>query len=194
MSAQSQKNLSKECEHPNCDDVNQIWEMHHGKYCSNDCEVKHAGRQALGGLKFDHTHCFTCGSQLKEIAPPKPDHAFDVTGTGWTWDFEHDCWSLIRYDQEESRKSAVGFEHKTPNAGFGEKEHNERTVTGTVCDNCGNTDHTAHVPYLVETHTAAGFVSSYLIEEEVEFCVETLHREYVETEDIELATGRALET
>ena len=191
MSVDSQHNFTVECEYPECDETGKKWEFQ-GEYCSSKCELKHEGREKLGGLVFDHCTCFTCGSELKEIEPPKPDHAFDVTGTGWYYDPEEDLVTLERFSQEETRTAAVGFQYKTPNATFGEKEHNERVVTGTVCENCGNTDHTAHIPFLVDTHQAAGFVASYLVEGETEFDPETLHRSYSETEDMELAVGKAL--
>ncbi|ELY91461.1 hypothetical protein [Natrialba taiwanensis] len=186
-----ESNVTVECEYPNCEEIGKVWEFHHGDYCSNKCELKHEGRKELGGIKFDHCRCFTCMTELKEIVPPKPDHAFDVSGVGWYTDPETGTVHIERFGQEVTREAAVGFQHKTPSAGFGEKEHNERVVTGTVCDNCGNTDHTAHVSYLANQHSVVTRVVSLL--EDVEFSVQEFHREYVRTDDIELALGKALE-
>jgi len=181
-----------ECEFDDCDVTGKRWEFRNGRFCSTECELKHTGRKALSHLKFSHTRCFTCLTQLKEIEPPKPDEAFDEQGTGWAWDDDHDCWALERYNQDESRESAVGFQYRTPNADVGEKNLGDQVTTGTICRRCGNTDHTTHVPYLVKTHPTASKAISYLLEDDRDVDVERFHRVYADAGDLELAAGKAL--
>lgn len=190
MSTQTQNAVTVECKYPDCNEHGNVWEFHHGDYCSNKCELKHRGLEAIAPLKFDHTYCFTCLTQLKEIEPPKPDHAFDESGTGWAWDEDEEWWTVERYGQETTREAAVGFQYTTPDAGYGEKESTQSVITGTICDYCGNTDHTAHVPLLAEGHETVGRVVDLL--DDVVFSVQEFHREYVESGDLELALGRSI--
>ena len=193
MSIQT-KQRTVECKFPDCDTVDPIWKFHHGKYCSTECELRHDGQKALAPWKYSHTRCFTCLNRLKEIEPPKPDSQFVETGTGWAWDEEFGCFTLERYDQEVTRTCAVGYQHLTPEAGVGEKDVGPKVATGAVCDVCGNTDHTAHHSFLVDTHPTAGRIADYLQEEsDRTFCIQTLHRAYAETDDLELAVGKAID-
>lgn len=181
---------SRECQHPECDTLGKEWEFHHGRYCSNECEVRHEGRQKLAGLKYDHQRCFTCFRLLKDLNPPKPDFEFTERGHGWTFDEDGEP-TLQFYSQEVTRSAAMGFQFLTGNATKGEKQRGDRVITGTICERCGATDHTDHDPTLA-SREAIGRLVATLVEEETDINVEQLHREYAATEDLELATGRAL--
>lgn len=190
MSA-TQRSPTVECKHPECDSHGRKWEFHHGKFCSTECETRHEGRQAIKHLKFDHRRCFTCFQRLKTVNPPKPDFEFTKNGHGWT--FGEDSEPTLQYfDQSESQRAAVGYQFPTEHAGKGEKQRADRVITGTICDHCGNTAHTHHDTTLADREAIGRLVSLLLEDDDVTIDPETLHREYRETEDIELAVGRAL--
>jgi hypothetical protein len=180
-----------ECNHPECDTLGNNWEFHHGKYCSNKCETRHAGRKQLRSLIYDHTLCLTCFRTLKTVNPPKPDWEFDERGHGWTID-ENGEQTLEYYDQTQSRSAAVGFQFGTEHATKGEKQRGDAVITGTICQQCGNTDHKHHDPALAD-RTAVGRLATLLDQDDdVVFDAEALHRVYAHTGDLELAVGRAL--
>jgi hypothetical protein len=180
-----------ECQHPECQDLGKHWEFQSG-YCSNKCETKAEGRETLEKLIYDHKRCFTCFRQLKTINPPKPDFEFTKNGHGWTRDEDGEV-TLQYYSQEVTRQAATGFQFLTSDAAKGEKQRDDRVITGTICDACGNTDHTHHDP-IIAGRSAIGRLAILLAgDDEVVFDVETLHREYADTDDLELAVGRAVD-
>lgn len=183
---------SRECQHPDCDEVAPKWELHHGKYCSNRCETRHAGRQELARYRYDHTRCYTCFRELKTILEPKPDFEFTERGHGWTRNADGEI-TLEYYSQEVTRSAACGTQFLTPNAGKGEKQRGEQVVTGTICARCGNTDHREHLP-VIASPAAIGRLASLLeARDDIVIDVETLHRAYRETRDLEYAVGSALQ-
>lgn len=179
-----------ECKYPDCDEFGHVWEFQE-KYCSNKCEVRHDGREALAHLMYDHCRCFTCFREIKTLNPPKPDFEFDEVGYAWTRDEDGEP-TLERYSQEETRTAAVGFQFLTRFATKGEKQVGNMVGWGTICDNCGNTQHTAHDPTLTDREDIARLVELLLEDDDVSIDIETVHREYEETNDIDLAVGRAL--
>ncbi|GAA0200138.1 hypothetical protein GCM10009000_012740 [Halobacterium noricense] len=192
QSTTSKSTASIECQNPDCETHGKVWEFHHGAYCSNECEHKHESYKHLRKLKHDHTVCYSCFTQLKTIEPPKPDHAFDVTGTGWSWDPENEWWFLERYGQEITKEMAVGFQHRTPEADVGEKQLKNLITTGTICDSCGNCNHTVHIPYLEDDHTVIGRVITRLDIDLTIPQIHHFHREYRATQDLALALGRVI--
>lgn len=192
MSTTSDTTPVVECTYPDCDAVGRKWEFHHGKYCSNECETRHAGYEALAKIRFDHCLCTTCFRKLKTINPPKPDFEFLANGHGWTLN-DHGEPTLEFYSQEETRCAAVGFQYLTQFATKGEKNRraSDHVVTGTICDHCGNTDHTHHDPILA-TRAAIGRLADRLVGvDDLVVDVEVLHREYDQHQDLDLAVGRA---
>jgi len=179
-----------ECDHPSCSTIGKRWEFQSG-YCSTRCVVKDKGREQLASLIYDHTRCFSCFRRLKTINPPKPDFEFTERGHGWTRD-EDGSTTLQFYDQEVTRQAAVGFQFPTQHSGKGEKQLDDRVITGTICDACGNTDHTHHDPVLTDRQAIGRLVSLLADKDDVAFDRETLHREYESTDDLELAVGKAL--
>jgi hypothetical protein len=140
---------------------------------------------------YDHRRCYSCFHELKTINPPKPDWEFDERGHGWTID-ENGDQTLEFYDQTHSRDAAVGFQFGTEHATKGEKQRGDAVITGTICQECGNTDHKHHDPVLAD-RAAVGRLATLLdAEDDVVFDPEILHRVYARTTDLELAVGRAL--
>ncbi|AAM88763.1 hypothetical protein PhiCh1p90 [Natrialba phage PhiCh1] len=180
-----------ECKHPDCDEYGHVWEFQE-EYCSNRCNVRHEGRKELAKLMYDHCLCFSCFRELKTIEPPKPEFAFDEDGYGWTRDEETGEPTLEYYSQEVTRQVAVGFQHLTPFASKGEKQRGDHVGWGTICGHCGNTDHKFHYPDPSNRDVIGRLVSILLAEDDVVIDIETLHREYEQTTDIQLAVGRSL--
>jgi hypothetical protein len=191
MSTQLARSTIIECRHPDCTEHGHKWEFHHGKYCSNACEVRHEGREHLEGILYDHRRCFSCFRRLKTVNPPKPDFEFTKDGHAWTKDEDGEL-TLKYYSQEITRQAATGFQFLTQAATKGEKQHGERVITGTICDACGNCDHTHHDPALADRAAIGRLVDLLAAADDVVFDIQILHREYEATEDIELAVGRAL--
>lgn len=177
-----------ECRAPGCETAGREWNFHHGKYCSNECETRAAGREAIAEYLYSHTVCGTCFRDLKEIEEPKPERAFEFTTTGWTYD-DRGRVRLQYIDQTESRAAAIGFQYRTENGSIGEKQRSRRVVTGTVCNRCGNTDHWHHEPLLSDPADIERLADR--LDDAVD--PHRLHVEYIETKDIDLAAGRALE-
>jgi len=181
-----------ECKHPGCDEFGYHGHFHHGKYCSTRCEVRHEGRQTLASLTFDHCRCVTCFRRLKTVTSPKPDFEFVERGHGWTFDEDGNS-TLEYYSQEITRDAATGYQDLTKNAEKGEKQRGDAVITGTICQRCGNTDHTHHEPTLADRAAIGRLVALLEGDDDVDAInMETLHREYERTDDLQLAVGRAL--
>jgi len=189
----SDRSPTVECTYPDCDNFGQIWEFRDGKYCSTECETRHDGREAIAQLLYDHCICATCFSTLKTNSPSKPDFEFTANGHGWTRDEEGNL-SLEYYDQEQTRQAAVGFQHLTPDATKGEKQarDSDRVITGTICDHCGNTDHTHHDTILATREAIARLIEALLEDDDIDIRPTELHRVYDHTHDLDLAVGTAL--
>jgi len=187
----SKSSTTVKCRFAGCDAIGNRWEFHHGRYCSNKCETRSDGREVLAKFKHDHCRCFSCFRELKTINPPKPDFEFTENGHGWTIDEDGEP-TLEYYSQEVTRSAATGFQFQTEHATVGQKSRGERVITGTICLQCGNTDHTAHIPTLADRAAIDRLVDLLAGEDDVAFDIETLHREYEDTRDLDLAVGRAL--
>lgn len=177
-----------ECHAPDCETVKREWEFRKGKFCNETCETKAAGHAALADYIYDHTVCGTCFRDLKEIEKPKPEKAFEHTDTGWTYD-DRGRVRLQYIDQTESRAAAVGFQYRTEHGSIGEKQRSARVVTGTVCNRCGNTDHWHHEPLLSDPADIERLADR--LADAVD--PHRLHVEYIDTQDLDLAVGRALQ-
>jgi len=188
----STKQPTVECRYHDCDAIGRKWELHHGKFCSNVCELKHRGHEALSRIIYDHTRCLTCFRQLKTINEPKPDFEFTENGHGWTIDEDGNP-TLEYYDQEVTRQAACGFQFLTEFADKGEKAHGDRVITGTICDHCGNTDHTHHDTALADREAIGRLVALLADEDDLVVDVHELHRVYERHPDLELAVGIALQ-
>jgi hypothetical protein len=179
-----------ECHYPECETLGKHWEFRHGQYCSTDCEHRHDGRQQLRKLMYDHCRCFTCFRELKTINPPKPDFEFTERGHGWTLDDDGEP-RLQFYSQEVTRQAATGFQFLTEHSTKGEKQRGDAVITGTICS-CGNTDHTHHDETLANRAAIGRLVTRLADADDIVFDIETLHRVYDRTSDLDLAVGRSL--
>lgn len=191
MSTTKSTTTTVECQSPDCEELGRHWEFRDGRYCSTDCEHRHDGRDVLRKLMYDHCRCFTCFRELKTINPPKPDFEFTENGHGWTLDDDGNP-RLQYYSQEVTRSAATGFQFSTEHSTKGEKQRGETVVTGTICNQCGNTDHTHHDPVLADRSAIGRLVALLDSAADVAFDAETLHRVYEATGDLDLAVGRAL--
>jgi hypothetical protein len=192
---------TRECKHPNCSTIGRVWEFHHGKFCSNECETRQDAREAgLADFERDHAVCYTCFRTLKRLIEPKDDFKFDERGHGWTLDEDGEP-TLVFYSQEITRQAATGREYLEPPAGKGEKqlwanatqELTDTVVTGTICEACGQTDHREHDPLLAGRQAIGRLVARIEDLEDTSVDVHRLHREHATHGDVELAVGRALE-
>lgn len=108
-----------------------------GSYCSKLCYHKHQGSKLLNTIRYDHTQCVNCGTQLKEISKPTDEQ-------------------LRQIDGANSANAVIGFQYPTPRADVGVKdiqaENGERQVTGIVCGECGNTNHSEAFPEVQQRH------------------------------------------
>lgn len=181
-----------ECNYSECDTHGRRWEFHHGEYCSNECEQRQQGREVTRALRFDHRWCFTCYQRLKEINPPKPDFEFTANGHGWTRDADGNI-TLQYYSQEVTRTAAVGFEFLTEFAGKGEKQRDERVITGTICEHCGTTDHTHHEAP-APRHVIGRLVTWLAERDDNVVDPHALHRAYERTGDVDYAVGVGVST
>lgn len=195
-STQSDRQLVVQCDGPECDTHGNHWNFQHqrgGVFCSDTCETRAVGRQYIGEFLRDHTICGTCFHDLKEIEKPKPDREFAIAiDYGFGVDEEGNQYRVF-YGQEESRRSAVGFQHRTSHAEIGEKQHGDRVVTGTTCAECSTSDHRHHVPYLADAEGLERLLERFDERDLPEsFDPETLHREWIITQDLDYAMGQAV--
>jgi hypothetical protein len=196
----SSSGTTRECKHPDCSTLGHVWEFHHGKFCSTECETRQDAREAvLAGLQHDHTVCYTCVRTQKQLIEPKPDFEFTERGHGWTFD-ENGEPTLQYYGQEVTREAAVGRQYLEPPADKGEKQRRtdgdelaKEVVTGTICEDCGQTDHRIHDPLLADRAAIGRLVARIKALDEVAVDPHQLHREYAAHADLELAVGRALQ-
>lgn len=197
MSTTSDQNTAVECRYPGCDAVGRKWEFE--EFCTTKCETKHEGYRTLASIRFDHCICATCFTDLKTTNPPKPDFEFVENGHGWTRDRDGTV-RLQFYSQEETRRAATGFQFLTPSAGKGEKQARatdgvrDRVITGTICDDCGNTDHTHHDPALATRSAIGRLVTRLDGRDDLVVDAEQLHRVYDRTGDLDLAVGESLDS
>jgi hypothetical protein len=168
-----------DCKAPACDARGTPEQFPTTKYCSRDCETRHAGRKLLDELVHDHTLCGFCFQRLKEIQPP-PSETF---------------WSG---DQYQVREAFIGYQFRTPIADIGERELRDDTVpphigTGTVCGECGTTDPNDPRPW--SEHDDLDAVARRAVaalnrrDDERELDADAIAERAVETGDLALAVG-----
>lgn len=176
--------LTLECRHPDCAERGTREEFPTDRYCSEACKTRHAGRQILSTLVYDHKYCSVCFTKLKEV-----EYADAILSN-----------NPNKYSRLTPR-NFIGYQYRTPAADTGEKERHEGPPpligTGTVCGTCGTTATNAWptAEELVDPEDAAQrFVTAYRYEhpgEEID--AETVVRVAAETGDLQLAVGRGVE-
>ena len=158
-----------ECSHPDCDNDH----SRTASYCSEDCRLKHKGRKLLRNVKHDHRFCSTCFKPLKIVYRPEDSKT-----------------PKLRKKALIIRESFVGFQDFT--------EHVEHGDYGIECS-CGNVDHYHSEPdfrdsegyewwlrLVIETFNKEGQLDA-------DFDLETFADTFWQTDDFELAVGKALE-
>lgn len=147
MSTSNSAPTTVKCKGPDCDTTGYHGHFHHGEYCSERCAYRHAGADLLKSIKRDHCRCFTCFRQLKQIEEPPEYKNLDYSDGAYTYD-EDGSVTYQRISQEVTFRALCGFQYRTEHATTGEIQHGDQIVTGTICDNCGATDHADHEPTL----------------------------------------------
>lgn len=113
-----------ETECAQCDETFTIG--YNAEYCSEECLERSRAESVYNLFKHDHRFCFSCLSQLKTVSRPTDEQLRQIDGL-------------------HSKEAVVGFQYRTPNATTGEitvkADTNDIVATGTVCGNCGVTDH-----------------------------------------------------
>jgi len=176
----TQEVKTAQCENKNCSTRGNRRTFIEDSYCSQTCKWEADGREFLSEFKYDHTHCFTCGTKLKEVS--RPD---DAEIRAFSKD-PKSGWILEAF---------VGFQDTTEYADYGEKDFGTSTGTGIVCGVCGNTTHSAHIEEL-STEGMLEHVQLFLdgldtYTEESFDQTEVLYG-ILDGDSIELAVGRAL--
>lgn len=99
---------------------------YNSEYCSEDCCFRSKGRSILNLIKYDHRFCNACFAKLKEIERPTDEQLRKIRG-------------------KQSAEALIGYQYRTQKSDIGEitikKGTIDNVVTGTVCGECGTTDH-----------------------------------------------------
>jgi hypothetical protein len=140
-----------------------------GSYCSEDCAAQDTGRKFLANIRRDHRFCWSCFRTRKEIERPTDE--------------------LRRGRGRHTAEAIIGYEYPT--------QHVEMGPYGLECE-CGGIDHDTpdwDVRYSVPYQWFLYRISEQLVNEgqrEDAIDLVTLADELWETDDLELAVGRAL--
>ena len=114
------------CEYKDCQNDGEKWEFTDGRFCSTECKHRDNADSIYNLLRHDHRYCFACLSKLKEVERPTDEKHRSIQG-------------------KHSAESVVGFQYRTKDADTGEitirADVIDTVAKGTVCGNCGTTDH-----------------------------------------------------
>jgi len=166
-----------------CDGRRDKYNSVEGSYCSKLCYHKHKGEKLYSVIKHDHTQCANCSKRLKQVEEPTDE-------------------ALRQIDGYHSTTAVIGYEYATPNATDGEKpifsdNGDERIVSGLVCGECGNANHSQAFPesqdrFLFEY---ASSILDTLLEKQEEHNTEIHEPTFFEmlyvTEDLVFSLGKA---
>ncbi len=157
-----------ECSHPECTEDH----SRTASYCSPECRLKHKGRKALRNIKHDHRFCSTCYKPLKVVYRPADSKT-----------------PKLRKKALIIREAFAGFQDFTEFAESGDY--------GLECD-CGNVDHYHSEPDFRDQESYEWWLKLVFEtfkkegQQDDSFDIETFCDSYFETDDFELALGRAL--
>lgn len=139
--AHSQQVRWVKCEH--CDDRGKAHEYVQKRFCSWECKLLNRGEDVLDTLKYDHTTCFSCWSELKTVYRPE-GHGRGLANKR--------AYKLGVYSTPP--EGFRGWQTRTPNATEGidayePGEHLSKPFhRGTSCGACGNVNPKHRIAFL----------------------------------------------
>jgi hypothetical protein len=155
-----------------CGDETPLAELVDGSYCSDDCADRHRGERLFRSLQYDHRLCFACFRWLKEVDKARPR--------------DPEC--------------VIGFQYLTENAEHGVKIDTDiprvyRSCTMCTCGSQHQDDYLRDQDLRETLKRLVGVVAETRREGQHEYNINArvLTETVIETEDWELALGRALE-
>jgi len=160
-----------DCSFADCDGTRTRLSSVRGSFCSEECADRHDGRQFLRSLRQDHSVCWSCLRLRKELERPTDESR---RGLGPVVD-----------------AALVGYEYLTEHAEYG--EFGVECTCGAVDHDIEDYDRRDEGPFhwrmrrLVEATAAEG-------QHDGTFDLEAFADTLWETDDLELAVGRAIET
>jgi len=180
----TKRNTVLTCEYSECENEGEKWQFTDGRFCSTECKNRDDAGSIYNLLKHDHRYCFSCLSQLKEVSRPTDEQLRKVQG-------------------KHSAEAICGFQYRTPNADTGEitirADVIDTVAKGTVCGNCGTTDHTDEFMRDFEPVEAAKRLRKRVQETKAEgqhnydFRTQDFVEAWNESHDWLLSLGKALE-
>ena len=140
-----------------------------GSYCSEECATRAVGRAFLRDVEHDHRFCWSCFRQRKEVEKP-PDE-------------------IKRGRGRHTAEAIVGYEYHTEHISGG--DYGLECTCGAIDHDTPPLDRSTKGPYLWFLTLAS---KQFVAEGRREDCIDivTLADELWETDDLELAAGRAL--
>lgn len=158
------------CSFVDCDETRTEYSTVAGSFCSTECHRRHEGRALLRDIRQDHRFCWSCFRQRKDVERPTDD--------------------FLRGRGRHTAEAIIGYEYLS--------EHATRGPYGPECK-CGGIDH--DVPPdggrdRVAWHWYLALASMQLQADgrrDDRLDPATLADEYWQTDDLELAVGRALD-
>lgn len=157
------------CGHGDCDNDRTASTSVAGSYCSRECRDRADGKGLLEDIRQDHRFCWSCFRQRKSIEKPPAQ--------------------VKRGRGKHTAEAIVGFEYLT--------EHSERGSHGIECT-CGAVGHDidwSEARQKAPIHWFLTLASRQLVDDgrrDDSIDVVTLADELWQTDDLELAVGRAL--
>ena len=158
-----------DCSFEDCDQQRTPSSSVAGSYCSTECAARATGRSFLDDVRQDHRFCWSCFRQRKEIERPTDE--------------------TLRGRGRHTAEAIVGYQYST--------EHTDEGSWGLECT-CGAVDHDTPAYDQRESGPYHWFlyqISRQLVAEgqrETVLDLVTFADVYWETDDLELAVGRAL--
>jgi hypothetical protein len=170
MSVRTTTPESDQCAFPDCSEEFRIPNAVAGSYCSTECRDRHEGRRLLRHVRQDHTVCWSCWRRRKEIERPT-----DAARRGL---------------DPVTDQALVGFEYLTEHADHG--KHGVECECGAVDHDIPDYDRRDDVPYhwLLYRYLEATRDEG---QHDRDLDLATFADVLWESEDLELAVGRALE-
>lgn len=159
-----------DCERDGCDETRTRSTSVGGSYCSRECYNRSTGSNLLRDIRQDHRFCWSCWRARKEIERPTAESR---RGLGPITD-----------------DALVGYEYYTEHAEMG--PYGLECACGAVSHDIDDYDRLADGPY----HWFLKLAFEQMVDEgqrDGAFDLVAFANAYWETDDLELAVGRAIE-